>query len=247
MTGFDDRVRAAARQLDRPDLVAEFLAYRVVEDGHHQRAATPEGRAALDAAARAVSRPGPTRNDRATVGGARAAPARRQRGPVERPVAEAELAALAGAAAAGSVTARGELAVRLWPVLARYCATRLDRASSVPLDGVVQAVLREVLDRLPDRGDRPVLVHAHVVASQCVVDHLREAATGPGIPRAGADALLEVLGTLPRGQRDVLVLRILLGCSAEETAEHLRTTPGAVRVAQHRALATVRGTGAPDV
>ena len=51
MTGFGDRVRAAARELDRPDALAEFLAYRGVEDAYHERAAAPDGRVALDAAA----------------------------------------------------------------------------------------------------------------------------------------------------------------------------------------------------
>ncbi|WP_379626049.1 hypothetical protein [Pseudonocardia sp. GCM10023141] len=35
-------------------------------------------------------------------------------------------------------------------------------------------------------------------------------------------------------------MRIVLGLSAEETAQHLSTTPGAVRVTQHRAPARLR-------
>lgn len=55
--------------------------------------------------------------------------------------------------------------------------------------------------------------------------------------------LLEVL---PEQQREILRLRIIVGLSAEETAEALGTTPGAVRVSQHRALAKLRKVIAAD-
>jgi RNA polymerase sigma-70 factor (ECF subfamily) len=38
------------------------------------------------------------------------------------------------------------------------------------------------------------------------------------------------------------LLRVVVGLSAEETAEAVGSTPGAVRVAQHRALARLRRT-----
>ena len=41
-------------------------------------------------------------------------------------------------------------------------------------------------------------------------------------------------------QREVLVLRIAVGLSAEETAQVVGSTPGAVRVTQHRALNRLR-------
>ena len=37
-------------------------------------------------------------------------------------------------------------------------------------------------------------------------------------------------------QREGLILRLAVGLSAEETAQAVRSTPGAVRVTQHRAL-----------
>lgn len=45
-----------------------------------------------------------------------------------------------------------------------------------------------------------------------------------------------LLHMLPDKQREILVLRIVVGLSAEETAEAVGSTPGAVRVVQHRAL-----------
>jgi RNA polymerase sigma-70 factor (ECF subfamily) len=41
-------------------------------------------------------------------------------------------------------------------------------------------------------------------------------------------------------QRDVLVLRLAVGMSAEETAQAVGSTAGAVRVTQHRALSRLR-------
>lgn len=45
---------------------------------------------------------------------------------------------------------------------------------------------------------------------------------------------------LPRGQRQVLELRLVAGLSAEETGEVLGKSTGAVRVLQHRALTNLR-------
>jgi RNA polymerase sigma-70 factor (ECF subfamily) len=42
------------------------------------------------------------------------------------------------------------------------------------------------------------------------------------------------------------VLRLIVGLSAQETADYLGLTPTAVRVTQHRALAKVRNALAPS-
>jgi RNA polymerase sigma-70 factor (ECF subfamily) len=52
-----------------------------------------------------------------------------------------------------------------------------------------------------------------------------------------ANALLD---RLPSNLRELLLLRVAVGLSAEETGRALGMTPGAVRVAQHRALARLR-------
>jgi RNA polymerase sigma-70 factor (ECF subfamily) len=52
--------------------------------------------------------------------------------------------------------------------------------------------------------------------------------------------LSELLQVLPVKQREILVLRVVVGLSAEETADAVGSTPGAVRVAQHRALTRLR-------
>ena len=52
--------------------------------------------------------------------------------------------------------------------------------------------------------------------------------------------MAELLQVLPAKQREILVLRVAVGLSAEETGHVLGMSAGAVRVAQHRALARLR-------
>ena len=49
-----------------------------------------------------------------------------------------------------------------------------------------------------------------------------------------------LLAHLPDGQRRLLLLRVVGGFSAEDTGYVLDMSPGAVRVAQHRALLRLR-------
>ena len=55
-----------------------------------------------------------------------------------------------------------------------------------------------------------------------------------------------LLARLPAAQRRVLLLRVVGGLSAEETGYVLDMSPGAVRVAQHRALARLRALAAHE-
>jgi RNA polymerase sigma-70 factor (ECF subfamily) len=175
---------------------------------------------------------------------------------------------LVSRAMAGDPRAVGAVIAIIRPLVARYCRARLDRSDLV-VDDVVQEVCRAVLAALPGhraRG-RSFLAFVCGIASQKVVEAYRAANTrnrpGPvaGVPyRVDAvdglqvpDRLARLLGTLPEKQREILVLRVVVGLSAEETAEVVGSTPGAVRVAQHRALARLRvtnteeGAAPPDV
>ena len=60
--------------------------------------------------------------------------------------------------------------------------------------------------------------------------------------RTGVDARLArtLLAHLPAAQRRLLLLRVVGGLSAEDTGYVLDMSPGAVRVAQHRALIRLR-------
>lgn len=55
--------------------------------------------------------------------------------------------------------------------------------------------------------------------------------------------VLAALATLPRTQRDVLVLRYFADCSEADTARALGCSPGTVKSRASRALATLRASG----
>jgi RNA polymerase sigma-70 factor (ECF subfamily) len=156
--------------------------------------------------------------------------------------------ALLQRATVGDRQAVADLMGLVRPLVERYCRARLGGRGEVNIvaEDVVQEVCLAVLTALPTlRGrDRPFLAFVYGIASRKVVEAYRAAARSPSIPVADlpepTDRLAHLLDTLPTRQREVLVLRIVAGMSAEETAEAVGSTPGAVRVAQHRALARLR-------
>lgn len=179
--------------------------------------------------------------------------------------AERELNALAAAAAQGDDAATADLLSRIRPMVVRYCRARLGRSGGgayTTADDVAQEVCLAVFKALPRYRDlgRPFTAFVFGVASHKVTDAHRGAARdlgqpvehvpdvedgdrGPESRALAADAarqVHELLGTLPPAHRDVLVLRIAVGLSAEETGTALDMSPGAVRVTQHRALAKLR-------
>lgn len=64
--------------------------------------------------------------------------------------------------------------------------------------------------------------------------------TAPMISDAVDPALLSVIRQLPKGQREVLALRVLLDFSTRQTAETLGVRQGTVKAQLHRALAALR-------
>jgi RNA polymerase sigma-70 factor (ECF subfamily) len=145
----------------------------------------------------------------------------------------------------------------------RYCRARLGRFSGQyqSADDVAQEVCIALVSALPRYRDmgRPFVSFVFGIASHKVADAMRSAASlaiptedlpdeaddRPG-PEETAVAYLEaervraLLARLPVQQRELLVLRVLAGLSAQETGDELGMSAGAVRVAQHRALARLR-------
>ncbi|AZI58648.1 sigma-70 family RNA polymerase sigma factor [Nakamurella antarctica] len=164
----------------------------------------------------------------------------------------------------GDTGALGELLARIHPMVVRYCRSRLSdgHRSLSTADDVAQEVCMAVLTALPKyrREGRPFLAFVYGIAGNKVVDAHRSASRSrshpvaevPDVVSEDADPeelamkgavttrMLQLLDQLPSNQREILSLRIGAGLTAEETAEALSTTPGAVRVAQHRALAKLR-------
>lgn len=172
---------------------------------------------------------------------------------------------LVPAAVAGDRSARDLLLAEIQPMVQRYCRGRLGRSEGVigSADDVAQDVCLAVINALPHYEIKGLSFRAFVygIAAHKVTDAFRAigrnrtdpVAEMPDSPilhdgpeqRLLAAELGERLGHLlhrltPR-QREVLVLRIAVGLSAEETAQVVGSTPGAVRVTQHRALNRLRG------
>ena len=171
---------------------------------------------------------------------------------------------LVARAMTGDPQAVGSVIALIRPMVVRYCRARLGRVdrSSVSADDVAQEVCLAVLTALPGYRvqGRPFLAFVYGIASHKVIDAHRAATRNRSEPVADIPDAVEssdgpeqralrielssemgkLLDTLPEKQREILVLRVVVGLSAEETAEAVGSTPGAVRVAQHRALARLR-------
>lgn len=174
-------------------------------------------------------------------------------------------------AAQGRGDAIDELLRRLRPMIVRYCRARLARMGCHHQneDDVAQEVCLALLAALPGYSDtgKPFGAYVFGIAAHKVADVARGAARvstpipmpdvpdrpdgHPGPEEAvlrgiEASRARRLLARLPAGQRRLLLLRVVTGLSAEETGYVLDMTPGAVRVAQHRALARLRQLAAKD-
>jgi RNA polymerase sigma-70 factor (ECF subfamily) len=170
---------------------------------------------------------------------------------------------LTAQAVGGQPAAIDSLIRQIRPMVLRYCRARLARISGHHhvADDVAQEVCIALVSALPRYQDmgRPFASFVYGIASHKVADAMRSAANlaiptedlpdgpddRPG-PEETAVAYLEaervraLLRRLPRQQRELLVLRVLAGLSAQEVGNELGMSAGAVRVAQHRALARLR-------
>ena len=173
------------------------------------------------------------------------------------------LAELAERAVNGDEPARDLLLAQVRVMVHRYCRARIGRlpAGQHAADDVAQEVCLAVLSALPgyeDRG-RPFEAFVFGIAAHKVSDARRQAMrvpvpieqlpdiidAGPGpadqvVKADEAEQARDLLDLLPPAQRELLILRVAVGLSAEETGRVLDMSAGAVRVAQHRALARLR-------
>jgi RNA polymerase sigma-70 factor, ECF subfamily len=172
--------------------------------------------------------------------------------------------ALVQAAVGGDPYAIDDVLRWIRPLVLRYCRSRVGgyERSFTSADDIAQEVCLAVLTALPGYRDqgKPFLAFVYGIASHKVADAHRSAARNraepvPEIPDTtdqtdGPEAQVmhgEIAGRMARlleslsgKQRDILHLRVVEGLSVEETADAVGSTPGAVRVAQHRALNRLR-------
>jgi len=175
-----------------------------------------------------------------------------------------------GAAVDGDRQAIERLLASIRPLVVRYCRARVGRQerSFASADDVAQEVCLAVLTALPSYRDqgRPFLAFVYGIAAHKVADAHRASSRNrsepvadvPDVPETDAGPeqhalrgelsreMVELLKILPEKQREILLLRVVVGLSAEETATALGSTPGAVRVAQHRALTKLRKAMTPE-
>jgi RNA polymerase sigma-70 factor, ECF subfamily len=175
-----------------------------------------------------------------------------------------DLDVLVGAAVDGDRDAVDGVLRWIRPLVLRYCRARVgsQEKTFASADDVAQEVCLAVFAALPGYRDqgRPFLAFVYGIAAHKVADAHRSAARNraepvpevPDSPELGdgpeqramqgelAGQMDKLLELLPDKQREILVLRVVVGLSAEETAEAVGSTPGAVRVAQHRALGRLR-------
>ncbi|MGQ0718918.1 MAG: sigma-70 family RNA polymerase sigma factor [Pseudonocardiales bacterium] len=176
-----------------------------------------------------------------------------------------DLNVLVGAAVDGDRAAVDSVLRWIRPLVLRYCRARVgsQEKTFASADDVAQEVCLAVFAALPSYRDqgRPFLAFVYGIAAHKVADAHRSSARNraepvseipdsPELADAGpeqramqgelAARMDQLLDMLPDKQREILVLRVVVGLSAEETAEAVGSTPGAVRVAQHRALGKLR-------
>lgn len=158
------------------------------------------------------------------------------------------------------------------PQIVRYCRTRVAPGQRAPVgaDDIAQEVCLAVVSALPgyQPGRAPFMAFVHGIASHKIADVHRKSSRLPSVPvpevpdapgdDQGPEELVmrtetakrieALMRTLPRAQQEVLRLRVVVGMSAEQTADTLSMSAGAVRVAQHRALNRLRAllTGAGE-
>ncbi|GAA2539576.1 sigma-70 family RNA polymerase sigma factor [Pseudonocardia hydrocarbonoxydans] len=150
------------------------------------------------------------------------------------------------------------------PPVVRYCRSRLVGAhAALGPDDVAQEVLLAVCHALPrfrSDGQTSAMAFVFGIARNKIVDGFRyagrdrsvardvlpdDADDAPG-PEAAAVLSTEIarlrwaLDQLLPQHREVLGLRIGLSYTAEEVGQLIGSSPGAVRVTQHRALQRIR-------
>lgn len=173
-----------------------------------------------------------------------------------------ELARLVPLAIDGDRRALQSILRIIYPQVLRYARARIGGGRHPTPEDVAQEICLAVttsIGRYVDSG-RPFMAYVYGIAFNKVTDAHRamgrdhstpteevpevaEQAANPeevALIQDGSNRARALLDTLNDKARNIVILRVIVGLSAEETAAAVGSTPGAVRVAQHRALAQLR-------
>ena len=176
--------------------------------------------------------------------------------------ADQRLAELVPLAQTGDTAALQDIIKIVHPMVLRYARARISAGRTPTAEDVAQEICLAVatsVGKYQDTG-KPFMAFVYGIAFNKVADAHRALArdkTNPtdevpdqefsgatpedaAMVAAGSNRVRALLDLLSDKAREIVILRVFVGLSAEETAEIVGSTAGAVRVAQHRALATLR-------
>ena len=178
------------------------------------------------------------------------------------PDADDRLASLVPLAQEGDQRALTEIIKIVHPTVLRYARARISGGRTPTAEDVAQEICLAVatsVNKYEDKG-KPFMAFVYGIAFNKVTDAHRSLSRDKSSPtdevpdqefhgstpedaamvEVGSNRVRALLDLLSEKAREIVILRIFVGLSAEETAEITGSTAGAVRVAQHRALATMR-------
>ncbi|WP_349236960.1 sigma-70 family RNA polymerase sigma factor [Corynebacterium sp. Marseille-P3884] len=176
--------------------------------------------------------------------------------------ADDRLASLVPLAQEGDQRALKEIIKIVHPTVLRYARARISGGRTPTAEDVAQEICLAVatsVNKYQDKG-KPFMAFVYGIAFNKVTDAHRSLSRDKSSPtdevpdqefrggtpedvamvEVGSNRVRALLDLLSEKAREIVILRIFVGLSAEETAEITGSTAGAVRVAQHRALATMR-------
>ncbi|APT93186.1 RNA polymerase sigma factor SigD [Corynebacterium phocae] len=173
-----------------------------------------------------------------------------------------QLAELVPRGVDGDSHAIGEIMRLIHPQVLRYSRARIGGYRQPTPEDVAQEICLAVATSIGGFKDtgRPFMAYVYGIAFNKVTDAHRAMGRDYSSPAedlpetpdteatpeeqaviaAGSNEVRALLDNLNDKARDIVILRVFNGLSAEETAAIVGSTPGAVRVAQHRALAQLR-------
>ncbi|MGO1950837.1 MAG: RNA polymerase sigma factor ShbA [Mycobacteriaceae bacterium] len=150
------------------------------------------------------------------------------------------------------------------PPVVRYCRSRVPSTRYPTPEDLAQEISLAVARALPGYDDqgKPFMAFVYRIAANKIVDARRSQSRDLSMPTEdvpdsevmtdtpetvaievnACNEVAELLDTLSEKARHIVSLRVFGGYSAEETADIVGSTAGAVRVAQFRALAKMRET-----
>ncbi|WP_087117208.1 sigma-70 family RNA polymerase sigma factor [Corynebacterium urinipleomorphum] len=176
--------------------------------------------------------------------------------------ADDRLAVLVPLAQEGDQRALKEIIQIVHPIVLRYARARISGGRPPTAEDVAQEICLAVatsVGKFQDEG-KPFMAFVYGIAFNKVTDahrvlsrdksspideipdqeYLGDTPEDAAMVVAGSNRVRELLDLLSERAKEIVVLRVFVGLSAEQTAEIVGSTAGAVRVAQHRALATMR-------